>query len=136
MENVERSGCLLEIFDPGMALYFKVNLQVPSTNSAQRFIAPHQYLPVNLFKFSHTVIAFAERHPNLGWCPVAYHSQTYPLIAFLRGGPFGPRAQLSRFRVVSFSRTATLLESCSAFFPASFAFVAVCTDCFGFVRCV
>ena len=50
VENVEKSHCLLEIFDPGMALYFKVNLQVSSTNSAQSFLAP------NLFKFSHTVI--------------------------------------------------------------------------------
>ena len=34
--------------------HFKVNLQVSSTNPAQRFLASHHYL--NLFKFSHTVI--------------------------------------------------------------------------------
>ena len=34
--------------------HFKVNLQVSSTNTAQRFLASHHYL--NLFKFSHTVI--------------------------------------------------------------------------------
>ena len=33
--------------------HFKVNLQVSSTNPAQRFLASHHYL--NLFKFSHAV---------------------------------------------------------------------------------